>query len=108
MAAWYVAPYVSIWAVESVAHPGSVGWWAISGDLPGDYCSADGRRHPRLALRHFAESWREALAQTAPGAETIGELGLPVELADLLEHRAELPAQWADDDAFWPEEIYGS
>jgi len=71
--AWHVAPYVSIWAIESLANPGSVGWWAISGDLPGDYCSAAGRRHPRLALRHFAQSWREQLALAARGAETIGE-----------------------------------
>jgi len=106
--AWHVAPHVAIWSVESVANPGWVGWWAISGDLPGDYCSADGRRHPRLALRHFAQSWREALARTPEGAETIGETGLPFELAAILEHRAELLSAWAEDDEFWPDDIYGS
>jgi hypothetical protein len=25
--AWYVAPYVSIWAIESRSNPGRVGWW---------------------------------------------------------------------------------
>src|SRR5688572_31851449 len=37
--AWHVAPYVSIWAVESQARPGWVGWWVICGDLPTDYVS---------------------------------------------------------------------
>lgn len=105
--AWHVAPYVSIWSIESVVNPGWVGWWAISGDLPGDYCSADGRRHPRLALRHFAESWKAALAQKSDGAEVIGDTGLPAHLAPVLEHRAQLLAAWADDDEFWPDEIYG-
>src|SRR6267143_18187 len=38
--AWHVAPYVSVWAVESQARPGWVGWWVISGDVPTDYESA--------------------------------------------------------------------
>ncbi|QKJ67283.1 DUF4826 family protein [Deefgea piscis] len=27
--AWHIAPYVSIWAIESLKTPNSVGWWAI-------------------------------------------------------------------------------
>jgi hypothetical protein len=38
--AWHVAPYVSVWAIESRARPGCVGWWAICGDVPTDYESA--------------------------------------------------------------------
>jgi len=106
--AWHVAPYVSIWAIESVVRPGAVGWWAIRGDLPGDYCSSTDRGHPRLALRHFADSWRREVDETADGAETIGRTGLPAHLAPLLQARAELLAKWADDDALWPDEIYGS
>jgi hypothetical protein len=37
--AWHVAPSIAVWAVESLKKPGSVGWWAISGDLPTDYTS---------------------------------------------------------------------
>ena len=28
--AWHVAPYASIWAVESKKAPGCVGWWVVS------------------------------------------------------------------------------
>lgn len=105
--AWHVAPDVSIWAIESLLHPGSIGWWAISGDLPGDYCSADGCRHPRLAMKRIAMNWRHALTQTRPGAKTIGETGLPIELGPLLRARAELLLQWSDDASLWPEDIYG-
>jgi hypothetical protein len=38
--AWHVAPYVSIWAIESVNRPEWIGWWVICGDLPTDYISA--------------------------------------------------------------------
>ena len=26
--AWFISPYVSLWAIESIDNPGSVGWWA--------------------------------------------------------------------------------
>ena len=38
--AWHVVPYVAVWAIESRVRPGSIGWWAISGDLPTDYVTA--------------------------------------------------------------------
>jgi hypothetical protein len=58
--AWQVAPYVSVWAVESLAVPGAVGWWAISGDLPNDYVSSSEAKDPRQAVRAIALLWREA------------------------------------------------
>ncbi len=57
--AWHVAPYVSIWAIESKKSPGWVGWWAICGDLPTDYVSAKSVKHPREALNAFGESWKK-------------------------------------------------
>lgn len=48
--AWHDAPCVAIWAIESVARPEWIGWWAISGDLPTDYISAadvEPPQHPR-------------------------------------------------------------
>jgi hypothetical protein len=57
--AWHVAPYVSIWAIESLLAPGHVGWWAICGDLPTDYLSAATIKHPRKALLAFADLWKE-------------------------------------------------
>jgi hypothetical protein len=38
--AWHIAPYVSRWAIESVARPEWIGWWVIAGNLPTDYISS--------------------------------------------------------------------
>jgi len=105
--AWHLAPYVSLWAIESAKSPGWVGWWVIYGNLPTDYCSADECRHPRLALRRLAESWKQALSETMPGAPTIGALGIPSAFAPLLASRAETLLGFAGDDGLWPDEIYG-
>ena len=99
--AWFLAPHIAVWAVESLKRPGWVGWWVVCGDLPTDYCSADDCRHPRLALRRIAERWREALAQTKPGDATIGATGLDASLSELLAHRAEVVLNMADDDEVW-------
>jgi hypothetical protein len=45
--AWHLAPYVSVWAVESFVRPGAVGGWVICGDLPTDYASAKDVFTPR-------------------------------------------------------------
>ena len=109
--AWHVAPYVSIWAIESVARPGWIGWWAISGDLPTDYISsADVKppQHPRKAIRVIAERW---LKQAKAWNEGRDYEGIRIagshshrELAPLLETRAKLLIDWADDDSLWEEE----
>jgi hypothetical protein len=101
--AWFVAPHIAIWAVESLRSPGWVGWWAISGDLPTDYCSAQDCRHPRLAMRRFADGWTAAIEQTKPEDATIGETGLPVSLLSLLKARADLLFKFSADDDLWAE-----
>lgn len=101
--AWFTAPLASIWAIESLKSPGSVGWWAISGDLPTDYCSAHECHHPRLAMRRFAEQWRTALDRTRPEQQTIDDLGLPISLAPLLQARADLLIRFSNDDGLWVE-----
>ena len=101
--AWHMAPYVSVWAVESRKAPGSVGWWVICGDLPSDYCSSsDGCANPRRALRRFSESWLAALQETPTDALTIGDTGLPVHLSDLLRSRAEFLLEMVADEELWP------
>jgi hypothetical protein len=65
--AWDVAPYVSIWAIESLARPAWIGWWVISGDLPTDYISSadlDPPQHPRKAVHAIAVRF----GPTEPGA----------------------------------------
>ena len=105
MPAWHVAPYVSVWAIESVAAPDWVGWWVICGDGPTDYMSAGPVRHPRDAVRAFAARWAEVASYMLRGEPhpTI-ELGSPrtwPELGPLLRNRAELLISCADDDSTW-------
>ncbi len=103
--AWHVAPYVSIWAVESLRAPGYVGWWAISGDLPTDYLSAVSIKHPRKALLAFAETWKEVAEHMRKGVPhphiSIATVEPNPELAALLESRSNVLRQFADDDSVW-------
>lgn len=105
--AWHVAPYVSIWAIESRKKPGWVGWWVISGDLPTDYISAERLKHPRVALKAIAERWLEVADYMKQGKQhpTI-VVGDPdpknqAELMPLLEKRATLLLGWSVDDSYW-------
>jgi hypothetical protein len=103
--AWHVAPIVSVWAVESLRRPGWIGWWVIQGDLPTDYVPAGSIRHPRDAVRAFAEEWSEYVcavrAGRPPAHFTIGSGPPSEDLLDLLERRARLLSEWAADDSPW-------
>jgi hypothetical protein len=103
--AWHVTPYVSIWAIQSLLFPGSVGWWAICGDLPTDYISAASVKHPRLALRTFSENWKEVAACMFEGrphpSTNMGPPEKRLELAPLLESRSAVLRQFAEDDSVW-------
>jgi hypothetical protein len=109
--AWHVAPYASIWAIESLAHPEWIGWWVICGDCPTDYISsADVKppQHPRKAMQVIAERWLKQVDAWNDGRDYEGiRISGPnssTKLAPLLETRAKLLLDWADDDAFWQEE----
>jgi hypothetical protein len=106
--AWHIAPYASVWAIESKKKPGWVGWWAICGDLPTDYVTACEPVHPREALRAFSARWQDVAAYLERGAThptiTIGQPDEGPELAPLLASRAEVLLEWADDDDLWEEE----
>ncbi len=103
--AFHVHPYLALWAVQSLRSPGAVGWWALSGDVPADYISSSEGRHPREALRAFARHWHDWAAHMLRGeshpdySHTAGEQS--PELGDLLRRRADLIAQFADDDEVW-------
>lgn len=103
--AWHVAPYVSIWAIESLLAPDHVGWWAICGDLPTDYLSAATIKHPRIALLAFAEIWKEVaecMVKGVPHPDTsIGPSQPNPELASLLESRSDVLRRFAEDDSLW-------
>jgi hypothetical protein len=109
--AWHVAPYVSIWAIESYKNPEWIGWWVISGDLPTDYISAsdiEPPQHPRKALKAIAERWRwyvdEIQKGKKPAHYRIGKPEMFEDLAPLLIKRADLFIEWAQDDSLWEEE----
>ena len=103
--AWHVAPHVSLWAIESKKRPGWIGWWAVCGDLPTDYMSAAEIKHPREAIRAIAEEWRNRAKLMASGEGHLNiRMGQPEDwasLAPLLETRASLLLEWANDDSLW-------
>ncbi len=109
--AWHVAQRVSIWAIESLARPEWIGWWVISGDLPTDYISSadvSPPQHPRKAIRVIAERWLKLVQAWEEGREYEG-IRIPGphshnELAPLLESRARLLVEWANDDSLWEED----
>ena len=109
--AWHSAPYIAIWAIQSLAKPGWIGWWAISGDLPTDYISSsdvERPQDPRKAMRVFARNWLELVGAWRDGREVENtELGDPAshrESGPLLEARAKLLIDFASDDSCWDEE----
>lgn len=109
--AWHVAPCASIWAIESLTRPERIGWWVICGDLPTDYISSADMappQHPRKAMRVFAQNWLEVVKAWKDGREIentrIGNSGSHEELGPLLEARAKLLMEWAEDDSLWEEQ----
>lgn len=109
--AWHVVPYVSVWAIESHAQPEWIGWWVIGGDLPTDYISAaeiEPPQHPRKAIRAIAERWLKLVDAWSKGLDDyeglmIGNRHSRQELAPLLEARARLLIDFANDDSLWEE-----
>ena len=103
--AWHIAPYVSIWAIESKSNPGWVGWWAVCGDLPTDYVSAESIKHPRDAIRAISVRWLSPAESMARGQSLADfSVGSPSDwpvLAPLLSSRATLLQEWADDPEVW-------
>ena len=104
--AWHVIPHVSVWVVESVRAPGSVGWWVICGDLPTDYIGSAGIDNPRNAVESIARRWLEFSPFLRSGAAHpdmhIGSGAANPELAHLLENRAHLLLGWTEEDSVWP------
>lgn len=88
-------------------NPSSVGWWAISGDIPNDYVSADKASNPREAVGAIASLWKEAAEYMARGERhptfVIGSGEHTEELAPMLASRAELLLEWVSDPEVWEE-----
>ena len=103
--AWFILPHVSLWAIESAGQPGTVGWWAICGDLPTDYIASAVAAQPRDAVRAIAERWRLAAAHMEQGLVPPGvSVGAPDQwpvVAPLLDSRAALLLDIVADPAAW-------
>lgn len=102
---WFIVPYVSIWRIAGIKNLNAIGWWAISGDLPTDYCSSKGISDAREAIRYFAKTWDEVsrcMLQGKPHSQiTIGKEEDWPELGDLLSRRSRILSNWAEDDEIW-------
>lgn len=99
--AWHVGPLVAIWAVGHEDLAERPACWAISGDLPCDYCQAEEGDEPRDGLRRIAQAWRDAIEATPSDAAAIHDSSLPAHLAPLLASRAELLLEWVEDESLW-------
>ena len=103
--AFHVHPCLALWAVQSKKASGTIGWWAISGDVPTDYISGVGCAHPREALREFSRYWHEVAEYMLRGERhssvTIGKSDRWPELGNLLRTRAEILHEWASDGQIW-------
>lgn len=103
--AFHVFPYLALWVVQSKTRPGCIGWWVVTGDLPTDYIGSEGARHPRLALKRFAQLWREVSDYMLRGEEHPNYcIGTPDQwpvLGDLLQRRAGIFEDYANDDSLW-------
>lgn len=103
--AWHLAPYASIWAVESGERRGYVGWWVFVGDGPTDYLSAGGLDTPRDALSALADQWNSVVECMEKGVEhpsiSIGDPDSWPTLAPMLRERAEMLSEISADDENW-------
>ena len=103
--AWHVAPYISIWAIESLKAPGHVGWWVICGDLPTDCLSAATVNHPRTAMLAFAERWKDVAAHMRKGKPhpelQYGPPDADPQLSALLGKRSDVLRRFVEDDSMW-------
>lgn len=107
---WHVAPYVSLWQVESAATPGVTAAWVICGDLPTDLIADTGVavEHPRVVLAALATRWMAYAANLRDGESNDGidfeGIEDPDEIRAVLQVRAEILEEWAKDDELWEED----
>lgn len=99
--AFDVEPYFAIWVVESKKCPGTIGWWAFSGDCPTDYVAESGEAHPRAALKNLMHNWQSYLPYMKKGKQPpktkFGNGTNLQDLGKLLESRVRILEKWHND-----------
>ena len=106
--AWHIAPYASIWAIESLKRPNFVGWWAVAGDIPCDYISAQDASGPRQAMRAIASRWKEMVpyllrGENHPDIHMGDTPETRMMLGEILSSRVECFLEWVADPEIWEE-----
>lgn len=85
--------------------PDWIRWWVICGDVPTDYISAAEIKHPRDAMKAFADEWRDQAKLMASGQRQpdiyIGRPEHWASLAPLVEARASMLFEGVNDDSLW-------
>jgi hypothetical protein len=104
--AWHLAPYVSIWAIESRFGHDEIAFWVICGDLPTDFIQwSNSASDPRQALNVISSRWLEVSSFMLRGVPhptiSIGTPDVWPKLGPLLQSRAGVIAKWVKDDSIW-------
>jgi hypothetical protein len=110
--AFHIAPIIAVWAVESKKHPGMVGFWAFSGDIPGDVITRDWldkKDNPRKALNRMITIWKGYLPHLEIGDSPPGiNMGIDgkqrKDMAGLLGKRIEIFSEMVNDDSIWDDD----
>jgi hypothetical protein len=101
----YCGGLACVYAIDAPNQPGTVGWWAISGDLPTTYLPATEIPDPRAFLRTVSQRWNAAITAMErgdpPSDITIGKPKDWPHIIPLLRYRADTLEFWADDDSAW-------
>ncbi len=95
----YSPDLACVWAIEGLGTPGTIEWWAISGDLPTIYLPAAEYPTPRAFLLAVSARFRtlaNARKATAAREEDTGT-DWPTIQANILEHWAECDEAWDED-----------
>ena len=101
----YCPGVACVCSVDLPNQPGTVGWWAICGDMPTAYVSAALIPDPRAFLQAISRRCQDAI-------DAIERGNPPIELAgsnpnnwpmiiSLLRYQADILTGWAKDDAAW-------
>jgi len=110
--AFHIAPIIAVWAVESINNPGWVGFWAFSGNLPGDVISRDWNDkndNPRKALARMNAVWRTYIGHlqkgnNPPNVKLGNNENQRIEMSGILQENVSMFDSIIDDDSIWDED----
>ncbi len=110
--AFHIAPIIAVWAVESKKTPGWVGFWAFSGNLPGDVIQRnwnDKGDNPRKALSRMNDVWRTYIKHLEIGNNPPNvNMGIDgsqrMDMAKMLNDKVKMFDEMVNDDDLWEDD----